>query len=84
MTENKSYYNMVGYRDKYRKELDAIKDGFKTGTPFHRHRFTCPCGKVITLHNCIIHYCGKKHRKICGDIVPSSASLNEAEGAEGV
>lgn len=68
MNDNKAYYRIVPYRDAHRKQLEEIKDGFKTILPHRNYRFICPCGKEITLHNCIIHYCGKKHRSICGDL----------------
>jgi hypothetical protein len=69
-TNNKEHLRALleSYRDTRRKQLDKIKDSFKTSLPHHRYRIDCPCGKEITLHNLIIHYCGKKHRAVCGDL----------------
>jgi len=70
MTNNKDQIEKAraDYRDRHRAKLDKIKESFRTSLPHHRYRIDCPCGKVITMHNLIIHYCGKKHRAVCGDL----------------
>jgi hypothetical protein len=74
---NKSYRKMVPYRDEHKAQLEAIKDAHKTTLPNRKYIIKCDCGKEITLHNLIIHYCGKKHRAICGDLPPVSSGTGE-------
>jgi len=50
--------------------IEQIRDSYKghIGTSLGKASITCDCGKKVSFTTLRFHLCGKKHRRLCGDL----------------
>jgi len=68
---NATYFDKIRpYMLKHYAQIEQIRESYKghIGTSLGKASITCDCGKKVSFTTLRFHLCGKKHRRLCGDL----------------